>query len=147
MPGLSGLEVQEQLAARGCGMPVLFLTGRGEVPTSVRAMKNGAQDFLSKPVDGPALIAAVREALARDLTGHEAAIELAAFRARMATLTPREHEVLGEVLTGKLNKQIAAVLGTAEKTVKVHRARVMDKLGIDSVAELARLAERAGLNG
>ena len=145
LPGMDGLTVQSELLARGCVMPVVFLTGRGGLPASVQAMRNGARDFLAKPVDGPVLVAAVQAALDRDASQWRDASDLAAFRTRLARLTPREREVVDHVLTGQLNKQIASDLGTTEKTVKVHRARAMEKLEVVSVAQLARLAERAGL--
>jgi FixJ family two-component response regulator len=145
MPKLSGLEVQQALEARGCALPVVFLTGRSDVPSSVKAMKQGAADFLTKPVDELDLLAAVQRAVARDAAARKDRAEVGAIQARIATLTPREHEVLERVISGKLNKQIAAELGTAEKTVKVHRGRVMEKTGAASVADLVRIAERAGI--
>jgi FixJ family two-component response regulator len=145
MPKLSGLEVQQALEARGCALPVVFLTGRSDVPSSVKAMKRGAADFLTKPVDDMDLLAAVARAVERDAAARRDRAEVAAVRERLATLTPREQEVLERVISGKLNKQIAAELGTAEKTVKVHRGRVMEKTGARSVADLVRLAERAGI--
>ena len=147
MPGLSGLELQQTLESQGCLLPIVFLTGRGDIASSVRAMKRGAADFLTKPVDEEVLIAAVREALARDR-------ELRAIRAQrdrvaesLATLTAREREVLALIVAGRLNKQIAAELGTVEKTIKFHRANLMRKLGVGSLAELVKLAERAGVGG
>lgn len=145
MPGLNGLELQEALAAAGDPLPIIFLTGRGDVPASVRAMKGGAVDFLTKPVEREQLISAVRTALDRDRAARRARRDVQEIRARLATLTPREHEVFEHVIRGKLNKQTAAELGAAEKTIKVHRARVMDKMAVESVAELVRLAERAGI--
>jgi FixJ family two-component response regulator len=145
MPKLSGLEVQQALETRGCALPVVFLTGRSDVPSSVKAMKRGAADFLTKPVDEMDLLAAVGRAVERDASARKDRAEVAAVRERLATLTPREREVLERVISGKLNKQIAAELGTAEKTVKVHRGRVMEKTGAASVADLVRLAQRAGI--
>lgn len=145
MPGLNGLELQQALGARGSSLPVIFLTGRGDIPTSVRAMKGGAVDFLTKPVDGEVLLAAVRQAIGRDRSRREERAASAEMRRRLATLTARELEVLRHVVAGRLNKQIAAELGTVEKTVKVHRARAMEKMRARSLAELVRLAERAGL--
>jgi FixJ family two-component response regulator len=142
MPELSGLDLQEELSRRGFPLPLIFLTGHGDVPSSVRAMKGGAVDFLSKPCDETDLLAAVERALARDSEARAARTEGEAVRARFAALTPREHEVCLLVAKGLLNKQIAAELGTSEKTVKVHRGRVMEKLGADSVADLVRLVDR-----
>jgi FixJ family two-component response regulator len=143
MPGLDGLALQQLLAERGSHMPVIFLTGRADVPTSVRAMKRGAFDFLTKPVDGDELFPAVARALERDLALRRADAARAATESRLSTLTAREREVLTHVMAGRLNKQIAADLGTAEKTVKVHRARGMEKMHVRSVAELVRIVERA----
>jgi FixJ family two-component response regulator len=145
MPGLDGLSLQEMLAARGCELPVLFLTGHGDIPKSVRAMRGGAVDFLEKPVDEAVLLAAVRRAIERDRAGRAARLQLADARERLATLSPREREVLQGVVAGSLNKQIAGQLGISEKTVKVHRGRVMEKMGVASVAELARLADHLGI--
>ena len=143
MPGLDGLALQQLLAERGSHMPVIFLTGRADVPMTVRAMKRGAFDFLTKPVDGDELFPAVARALERDLALRRADAARAATESRLSTLTAREREVLTHVMAGRLNKQIAADLGTAEKTVKVHRARGMEKMHVRSVAELVRLVERA----
>jgi FixJ family two-component response regulator len=145
MPGLNGLELQEALAANGSALPIVFLTGHGDLPSGVRAMKRGAVDFLAKPVDATDLIEAIRVGIEKDRIARQVEIELAEIRRRLATLTPREHEVLGHVLSGKLNKQIAADLGTVEKTIKVHRARVMQKVEVRSLAELVRLAQRVGI--
>ena len=145
MPGLHGLELQKALAASRKSPPVVFITGYGTVPTSVEAMKNGAVDFLTKPVDDVDLLRAVRSAIARDRSARAELDARNAFEKRLATLTPREREVLEHVVSGQLNKQIAGDLGTVEKTVKVHRARVMEKMGAHSVAELARECERAGM--
>jgi FixJ family two-component response regulator len=145
MPGLDGLALQETLASRGIDLPVLFLTGRGDIPMSVRAMKAGASDFLTKPVNGKALIAAVRRALEKGRSVGQARQEDSEMRRRLASLTPRQRDVLEGVVAGRLNKQIAADLGIAEKTVKIHRGRVMSKMAAGSVAELVRLADRAGI--
>jgi FixJ family two-component response regulator len=145
MPGMTGLEVQQALEARGLAMPIVFLTGRADVPTSVKAMKRGAADFLTKPVDEQDLLAAVRRAIEKDAAGRKDRAEVAEIADRLATLTPREREVLERVISGKLNKQIAHDLGTVEKTIKVHRGRVMEKMRAPSVAELVRLAQRAGV--
>ena len=145
MPGRDGLELQEALAKRGSELPVIFLTGRGDVPQSVRAMKRGAVDFLSKPVEDEVLLASIREALSRDRERRSGRGERAAILARLETLTERERQVLDGVAEGRLNKQIGGALGIAEKTVKVHRARAMEKMQAGSVAELVRMLERAGV--
>ena len=145
MPEMTGLEVQQALDVRRCALPIVFLTGRADVPTSVKAMKRGASDFLTKPVDEEDLLAAVCRAVERDADARKDRAEVAAIEMRLAALTPREREVFEHVISGKLNKQIAADLGTAEKTIKVHRGRVMAKLEAASVADLVRLAQRAGI--
>jgi FixJ family two-component response regulator len=145
MPDLDGLALQKALAAKGIERPVIFLTGRGDIPTTVRAMKAGAVDFLTKPVDAGALLTAIDNARERESREREARAEMEVFIARLATLTPREREVFGHVISGRLNKQIAYALGTVEKTIKVHRSRMMEKMGVRSLAELVRLAERAGI--
>jgi FixJ family two-component response regulator len=145
MPSLNGLELQEALAARGCARPIVFLTGQADVPSSVQAMKHGAMDFLTKPVSEDTLLEAVGAALERDAAMRSGLTGVAEFRRRWATLTPREREVARHVVAGRLNKQIAHQLGTVERTVKFHRSHVMSKLDVSSVAELARLAERADL--
>jgi FixJ family two-component response regulator len=146
MPGLNGLELQQALAASGNALPVIFLTGKGDIPTSVQAMKGGAADFLTKPVDGEVLLAAIRGAIERDRSQRAERAERDDIARRLATLTARERDVLRHVVAGRLNKQIAAELGTVEKTVKVHRARVMEKMQARSLAELVRLAQKAGLD-
>ena len=145
MPGLNGLELQEALAARGSLLPIIFLTGHGDLSSGVTAMKRGAVDFLTKPVDAADLIEAVRSAIEKDHVARQARAELTEIQGRFAALTPREYEVLCHVVSGKLNKQVAANLGTTEKTVKVHRARVMEKAKVGSLAELVTLAHRAGI--
>lgn len=145
MPGLNGLELQESLSTKGSAIPIIFLTGHGDVPTSVRAMKHGALDFLSKPVNDEGLLNAVHTALEKDRIAQEARAQVDAIRERVAALTPREHEVLIHVVSGQLNKQIASDLGAAEKTIKIHRARVMEKMKVQSVAELVRVAGRTGI--
>jgi FixJ family two-component response regulator len=145
LPGLSGLDLQAELAAAGRAIPIVFITGHGDVPSSVRAMKAGAVDFLPKPVRAEVLLEAVRTAVARDIRERHSREAVDAVAARLRTLTPREREVLALVVTGKLNKQIAHELGTTEKTIKVHRSRAMHKLGATSVAELVRLAEKVGI--
>jgi len=147
MPGLDGLELQSALAAGGSTIPIIFLTGRGDIPMTVHAMKEGASDFLTKPVNETDLLAAVQLAIKKDLIARQARAELDEILERLATLTPREREVLVHVVSGQLNKQIAGDLDIVESTVKVHRARVMEKLKVQSVAELVRLAERAGIGG
>jgi FixJ family two-component response regulator len=142
MPEIGGLDLQEELARRGFALPLIFLTGHGDVPSSVRAMKGGAIDFLSKPCDDTDLLAAVERALQRDAALRAARAEKEAIHARFKALTPREREVCLLVARGLLNKQIAAELGAAEKTIKVHRGRVMEKLGAESVADLVRLVDR-----
>lgn len=143
--GMNGLELQRFLTDSGCERPIVFLTGRGDIPMSVQAMQAGAVSFLTKPVDGEALLESVRLALERDRTAREARGRLAVIERRLASLTAREREVLEHVVSGRLNKQIAADLGTAEKTVKVHRGRVMEKMRARSVAELVRLSDQAGV--
>lgn len=146
LPELSGLDLQAELARAGVAIPIIFLTGHASVPMSVRAMKAGAADFLEKPVDDQQLLDAVHRALARDRRARQDQAEVAELRRRLESLTPREREVLSYVVAGRLNKQIAAELGTSEKTVKVHRARVMEKMKVSSLAELARLAEKLDLS-
>jgi FixJ family two-component response regulator len=142
MRGMDGLELQAELANVGARRPIVFVTGRDDARTSVRALKAGAVDYLTKPVDGDDLIAAVSSALARDEKARAQRSEIAAIRARYNLLTPREREVMEHVVAGRLNKQIACDLGTVEKTVKVHRARVMAKMQVRTVAALVRLVER-----
>ena len=145
LPGVSGLELQERLLASGCMQPVVFLSGHGSVRTSVQAMRAGALDFIEKPWDNDSLIDTVRRALQRDTETRSRRSASDSIARRVASLTPRESEVFRHVIAGRLNKQIAARLGTAEKTIKVHRARVMHKMSVRSVAELTRVAEVAGI--
>jgi len=145
LPGLSGLELQRMLEREASYLPIVFLTGRGDIAASVQAMKHGATDFLTKPVDDVALTAAIREALARDAALRPVRIERERIAKCLATLTERERQVLGQIVAGKLNKQIAAELGTVEKTIKFHRANLMRKMGVRVVADLVKLAERAGV--
>jgi FixJ family two-component response regulator len=145
MPGLTGLDLQEALASAGRRMSIVFITGHGDVPMSVKAMKGGAVDFLTKPVDDKNLLAAIERCVARDVRDLGAEARVAKIQERVQMLTPREAEVFALVVTGMLNKQIAFELGISEKTVKVHRARVMEKMGAGSVAELVRLADRVGV--
>ena len=147
MPDLDGLEIQGVLtAASGSHRPIVFLTGKGDVPTSVRAMKAGAIDFLTKPVKDQDLFDAVSRAEAVDAESRRLHLELELMQAKVRTLTPREREVLAHVVAGRLNKQIAGDLGTVEKTIKVHRSRMMEKLGIRTVADLVRMAEKLNLS-
>ena len=145
MPGVNGIELQRALARKGSVLPIIFLTGHGDIPKSVQAMKSGALDFLTKPVNDENLLASIRAAIKKNSVARREQAELFEIRARLASLTPREQEVLDHVVTGKLNKQIADDLGVVEKTIKVHRARVMAKMKIQSVAELVRLVERSGI--
>ncbi len=147
MPGISGLELQSILAEKGTLLPIIFLTAQGDIPKSVQAMKHGASDFLTKPVNDEDLFAAVRVAIEKDRALRREQAELSQIRARLATLTPREREVLEYVVAGKLNKQIAGQLGTVEQTVKIHRSHVMQKMRVQSVAELVRLTQRCGIGG
>jgi RNA polymerase sigma factor (sigma-70 family) len=142
MPGCTGLELQEKLSRSGRTLPIIFLTGNGDVPTSVRAMKSGAVDFLTKPVAKNQLLAAIQTAFARDEAKRQHQAVQVDLRSRLSRLTPREEQVIRLVARGLLNKQIAAELGTVEKTVKVHRARALAKLEINSVAELVMLLDR-----
>jgi FixJ family two-component response regulator len=145
LPGLSGLELQKVLEQQGILLPIVFLTGRGDIAASVQAMKCGAVNFLTKPVDDTVLFAAIREAIARDLALRRARQEQVRAADSLAKLTPRERQVLELIVAGRRNKQIAAELGTVEKTVKFHRANLMRKMGVRVVADLVKLAERAGI--
>jgi FixJ family two-component response regulator len=142
LPGLDGLGLQQRLAAQGAPMPIVFLTGHGDIPMSVRAIKAGAVDFLTKPVDAQTLLGAVHAALAEDARTRQQLAGLAAIRRRHASLTPREREVLAMLATGRLNKQIASDLGITEPTVKFHRARIMERMQARTVAELMHLVAR-----
>ncbi|HEY7317776.1 MAG TPA: response regulator transcription factor [Candidatus Binatia bacterium] len=143
LPGLSGIDLQLELQRRNLILPVIFITGHGDIPMTVKAMKAGAVDFLPKPVRDTDLLRAIEQALARALHDHAQWDQAKSIQRRVEKLTPREREVMHWVVRGWLNKQIASELGIGEKTIKVHRARVMQKLEVDSVAELVRLAERA----
>jgi FixJ family two-component response regulator len=145
MPGLTGLELQEALAAAGRRMSIVFVTGHGDIAMSVKAMKSGAVDLLTKPFDAKDLLKAIQRALVKDVQDLREEATVAEIHERVKTLTPRETEVFALVVTGMLNKQIASALGVGEKTVKVHRARVMEKMRAGSVAELVRLADRLGV--
>ncbi len=143
MSEIDGLGVQQALIKSGSDRPIIFLTGRGDVTTTVKAMKAGAVDFLTKPVEREALFSAIAKAEEMDTLSRRRNRETASICMRVGTLTHRERQVLEHVISGRLNKQIAASLGTVEKTVKVHRGRMMAKLGVRSVADLVRLAEKA----
>jgi FixJ family two-component response regulator len=145
MPGLDGLALQQVFTAGGKQRPVIFLTGKGDIQKSVRAMKAGAVDFLTKPVRDKDLLDAIARAEQQDAGTRQTDAEVAAIEAKIATLTPREREVLTHVIAGRLNKQIAGDLGTVEKTIKVHRGRMMEKLGVRTIVDLVRLAEKAGV--
>jgi RNA polymerase sigma factor (sigma-70 family) len=146
LPGLTGLDLQEALARADYHLPIIFISGRSDIPTSVRAMKAGAVDFLPKPFKDRVLIEAVRLSLAKDREARAARDEIEDIQRHVQALTPREREVMSLVVTGKLNKQIGYELGISEKTVKVHRARVMEKLRVGSVADLVRMAEKVGIS-
>lgn len=139
LPDLSGLDLQRELARTGNHVPIIFMTGHGDIPMSVQAMKAGAVEFLTKPFREEDLLDALRNALARDRSMREEEARLAEVRARYESLTPREREVMALVVAGLLNKQIAAELGTVEKTVKFHRGHIMQKMQVESVAELVRM--------
>ena len=145
MPGITGIELQRQLQALNRNVPIVFMTGHGNIPMSVQAMKAGAVDFLPKPVKDTDLLRAIEQALARAVRDRAERNELEDVRERVERLTPREREVMVLVVSGLLNKQIAFELGTVEKTIKVHRARVMEKMQVDSLAHLVRLAEKIGI--
>ena len=147
MPGPDGLELQSAIARRANPLPIVFLTGHGDIAASVRAMKNGAEDFLTKPVKKEALFAAIESALVRDDRRRSEREEGDRIRRRFEALSPRERAVLEHVVAGRLNKQIASAIGTSERTVKAHRARVMRKMGASSVAELVRSADRLARAG
>lgn len=145
MPDIDGLQVQQRLRQCGDDLPVVFLTGHGDIPMSVRALKAGAEDFLTKPVNAADLREAIRAALGRASNRQAEREGLAVLHERLASLTPRERDVLGHVIAGKMNKQIAADLGTGEQNIKIHRGRVMRKMGVGSVADLVRMAQRLGV--
>ena len=142
MPGLSGIDLQRELQNTNRNLPIIFITGHGDIPMSVRAMKAGAVDFLPKPVQAKDLLGAIKQALARAVHDRAERNERETIQGRVEKLTPRERQVMTLVVKGFLNKQIASELGTVEKTIKVHRARVMKKMQVESLAELVRLAEK-----
>src|SRR6266478_3860302 len=144
MPGLSGMELQRELAQSGTHIPIIFITGHGDIPMSVRAMKAGAVEFLTKPFRTRSLLEAVRAAIERDRSAHKARSEAGELRQRYEQLTPREREVMALVVAGQLNKQVAGELATTERTIKFHRAHIMQKMGADSLADLVRMAEKLG---
>ena len=144
MPGTDGLELQEKLVASGCELPIVFVTGHGDIPASVRAIKAGALDFLTKPFDDAALLDAIRRGLAQYEKVREESERRMLVRKGLASLTPREREVFDLVAAGRRNKQIGVALGISEKTVKVHRGRVMEKMRAESLADLVRMADVRG---
>ena len=145
MPGLDGLELQRRLAAAGESLPIVFVSGHGDIPMSVQAIKAGATDFLTKPVEARVLVAAVRAAIDQDTAVRQALATMEELRQRLASLTPREREILVALAGGKLNKQIAGDLGVVEQTVKIHRARIMERMRAKTVAELMHIAARVGI--
>jgi FixJ family two-component response regulator len=144
MPGMSGLSLQKELQSRGIGMPIIFITGHGDVPLAVRACKAGALDFIEKPFSDQRLLDLVREALEKERAVAAVRAEVTAFRERLASLTGREREIMDLVADGRTNREMAAALGVSPRTVEVHRARLTDKLGVDSVATLVRMLIAAG---
>jgi FixJ family two-component response regulator len=147
MAGLNGLDLQDRLTEVGCILPVVFLTGYGDIPSSVKAIKGGAEDFLAKPVSKKKLLETVERALVRYRERRDQRDRIATLRVLVSALTPREHEVFALVVRGKLNKQIAFALGTSERTVKAHRHALMEKLKVQSIAEAVSIAERLGMLG
>jgi FixJ family two-component response regulator len=146
MQGMSGLELQTKLNTEGCRIPIIFITGRGDIPSAVNAMKEGASDFFTKPVDGTALLNSVERALQQDRVNRREAIEHASLVSRYESLTPREREVLPMLASGLLNKQVAYELGITECTIQLHRGNIMRKMQADSFATLVRMADRVRLH-
>ena len=147
MPGLTGLELQRKLTHIGVRLPIIFMTGHGDIPMSVEAMKAGAVEFLTKPFREEDMLRAIVQAIEHDRVAHRERLEMADLNNRYARLTPREREVMAKVVAGLLNKQVAAELGASEKTIKVHRARVMRKMQVESLADLVRASERLDAAG
>ena len=145
LPGLSGLDLQRRTSEAGLEIPIIFITGHGDIPMSVRAMKAGAVEFLTKPFRDQDLLDAIQQALERDRKARDQRTEIEELRSRFASLTPREREVMVRVVAGLLNKQIGAELGSSETTVKIHRHQVMEKMGAGSLPELVRMADRLGI--
>ena len=145
LPGLSGLDLQREMVERGIHIPVIFITGHGDIPMSVQAMKAGAVEFLTKPFRDQDLLDAVRSGIQLDRQGRKERAELAELREGLRQLTPREREVMSLVVAGLLNKQIALRLGTSEKTIKIHRSHVMQKMRADSLADLVRMSQKLGI--
>jgi FixJ family two-component response regulator len=147
MPGLSGMDLQRELTQSGIHIPIIFITGHGDIPMSVRAMKAGAVEFLTKPFRSRSLLDAIRAAIERDRSAHKERSETGELLQRYEQLTPREREVMALVAAGLLNKQVAGELATTERTIKFHRAHIMQKMRAESLADLVRMAEKLGISG